>query len=116
MISTDYRALIGRSMTEDELQSAVEDTLDLFGWTWHHAGDSRRSTAGLPDIVAVRVKGDDARIIFAELKSAKGSLRPAQKPWVNLVGQVEAETGGRVQMCVWRPIDWLHGTIERVLR
>jgi hypothetical protein len=82
--------------TEDELQLYVEHLLGLHGWTWHHAGDSRRSTAGLPDIVAVRAP----RVLFAELKTAKGRPRAEQRVWLDELGNCPG-----VECYLWRPRD-----------
>ena len=87
---------LDRMVTERELQRYVEEALDLYGWVWHHAGDSRRSTPGLPDIVAVRRN----RMIFAELKTQLGRTSAVQKVWLQaLVGCPGVET------YVWRPSD-----------
>lgn len=89
------------SATEAELQKYVEDLLRAYGWTWHHAGDSRRSTAGLPDIVAVRARpGYPGRVLFAELKATKGRLRDQQYIWL-----AELENCPQVESYVWRPAD-----------
>jgi hypothetical protein len=90
------------SATEAQLQKYVEDLLRVYGWTWHHAGDSRRSTPGLPDIVAVRAP----RVIFAELKKAKGKLRPEQWDWMSELGNCPG-----VESYIWRPSD-LNGIAE----
>lgn len=65
---------------------------------------SRKSKAGLPDLILVR----RGRCIFAELKTEKGKLRPAQADWV---AELEAVEG--VEVYVWRPSMW--DTIAGVL-
>lgn len=87
---------LDRTVTESELQLFVNDLLRLHGWTWHHAGDSRRSSAGLPDIVAVR----PPRVLFAELKRELGRTSQVQDEWLgNLMACPGAET------YLWRPSD-----------
>ena len=103
-------------MTEAELQSAVIELAHLYGWTVAHfrpaqnaRGDWRTPVAadgkGFPDLVLVC----DYRLAFVELKSEKGRLRPEQKMWLEALG-------GRVDAMVWRPADWLDGTIETYLK
>jgi hypothetical protein len=116
MTAQQYRRMLAGEMPESELQQAVENLLQLHGWLYHHAGDSRRSSAGLPDIVAVRVRGDDARVLVAELKSKTGRLRPEQQEWVDLLQRVAARAGEAVEVHVWRPEHWQSGSIEEVLR
>jgi|HubBroStandDraft_5_1064220.scaffolds.fasta_scaffold2299985_1 hypothetical protein len=90
------RDIVVNSATEDQLLSYVTDMLGYKGWLWHHAGDSRRSSAGLPDIVAVR----GGRVIFAELKTAKGRFRAEQLRWFD---RLLACPG--VETYCWRPMD-----------
>jgi hypothetical protein len=71
----------------------------------YHTHDSRRSEPGFPDLVLVRHE----RLLFVELKSGKGKLTPAQAQWFGRLSQAGASVR------VWRPSDWLDGTIEREL-
>lgn len=66
-----------RSIPEEQVQRTVLDALRSLGYTWHHNADSRRSTAGLPDIVAVR----NGTIVMLEIKKEQGRLRPEQIEW-----------------------------------
>lgn len=91
-------------MTEAELQKSVEQLLTVCGWSWHHETDSRRSKAGFPDLCAFR-----DRVIFIELKSDKGRVRPAQREWLDGLKAAGAEVH------LWRPADWHDGTIRRTL-
>ena len=87
-------------MTEAELQAWVLETAQLHGWLCHHAYVSYtaprgrkgqlRTNPGFPDLVLA--KGD--RLIFAELKTQKGRIRPEQKVWLEELNGV-----------VWRPSD-----------
>jgi hypothetical protein len=106
-------------ITESELQRAVIDLAHLLGWRVAHfrpAQTAGRWTtpvsadgAGFPDLVMVR----GGQIVFAELKTAKGRLRPEQKEW--LTALLDA-IGVSVRVCIWRPDDWFAGRIERVLK
>lgn len=79
-------------------------------WLAYHTHDSRRSAQGFPDLVMVR--GD--RLIFAELKSERGKLSPAQVAWLDALGEVEVADPSGVTVYEWRPRDW--PAIEVVLR
>jgi hypothetical protein len=92
-------------VSESDFQQAVTDALTLFGWRWVHFRPARTvrgwktalsGSPGYPDISAVR--GD--RIIFVELKAAKGELRDEQRSWLSALGAAGAEVH------CWRPSDW----------
>lgn len=103
-------------MTEAELQRAVVDLARLHHWKVAHFAPAQvkgrwltpvaADGKGFPDLCMARA----GRVIFAELKSAKGSLRPEQHEWV-------AELRGPVtEVYVWTPADWTSGVVEAVLR
>lgn len=75
----------------------VIELAHLYRWKTYHTFDSRRSASGYPDLTLVR--GD--RIVYAELKSAKGRLTPEQKEWLDALGAVLG-----VESYCWRPDDW----------
>jgi len=84
-------------MTEKEFLQQVRDLAKLCGWLVYHTYDSRRSPEGFPDLVLVR--GD--KVIFAELKSERGRVRPEQRMWLDALEKVR-----KVEVCLWRPNDW----------
>jgi len=59
---------------------------------------------GFPDLCLVR----EQRIIFAELKSAKGKVSDEQFIWLENLGKTKAE------VYIWRPVD--REEIEEILR
>lgn len=84
---------IGGEMTEKELERAVRDLCRLTHWLRYHTYRSQRSPAGFPDETLVR----DSRLVFAELKSAKGVIKPPQVEWLDslvVAGQ---------EVYLWRP-------------
>lgn len=96
------------TMTERELQAAVIDLAKLGGWLYMHITDSRKSAAvGFPDLVLVHKT--TGRAIYAELKSAKGRLRPEQQEWIC------ALTRGAHEAYTWRPEHLQSGAIQAVL-
>lgn len=72
-----------------------------------HDTDSRLNVAGLPDILAVGPGGQ----IWAELKrqSRRAQARPEQKIWL------AALAAGGASVFLWRPEDWIKGTIQNEL-
>lgn len=95
------------AMSEADLLSNVREMAKAAGWMVYHTHDSRRSEVGFPDCVLVR----KSRILFVELKSEKGKPSPAQVEWLHALMLTR-----RVETFLWRPSDWLSGTIEGMLR
>ncbi len=94
------------ALTEKEFQARGLTLARLNGWKTYHTHDSRRSAPGFPDLVLVR----PPRLIFAELKSEKGRLRPEQRVWLEaLSGCIEAP-----ESYLWRPRDLQE--VQKVLR
>lgn len=93
-------------MTEETLQASVLELAKAFGIRAYHTHDSRRSPAGFPDLVLAGRRG----VIFAELKSAGGAMRPEQVAWKYQL----LASGQRWRL--WRPADWTTKVIEADLR
>jgi hypothetical protein len=93
-------------MTEDELLAAVLELAKWLRLLAYHTRDSRRSAPGFPDLVIAGPRG----VLFPELKSARGRLRPAQVTWKYML----LASGQAWRL--WTPADWADGTIERELR
>ena len=103
-------------MKESELQGAIIEMAQFFGWLVAHfrtsldvhgnyqtavAGDG----SGFPDLVLVR-----ERIIFAELKVGKNKLSAAQEAWRDAI----LTAGGN--WVEWRELNWTSGEIEGILK
>lgn len=71
-------------MTERQWMSQVLKMLRLAGWATYHTFDSRRSTAGFPDIIAIK----ERRMLAIELKADKGKATPEQIAWIRAFAQV----------------------------
>ena len=93
-------------MTETQLQAAIIELARLTGWLVYHTHDSRHSAKGFPDLCMVRC----GRVVFSELKSEKGKLTPEQEQWQIRLVQTDAE------YYVWRPVDWMAGRVDEVLK
>jgi len=92
-------------LPEKHFQAQVVELARLSGWLCYHTHDSRRSVAGFPDLVLVRVPV----VLFAELKSESGRVRAGQGQWLEALGDSES-----VEARLWRPSDWPE--IEEALR
>ncbi len=82
-------------MQEKEFQKSVVDLATFTGWLVYHNPDSRRSTAGFPDLVLLK-----DRLLFRELKTTTGRVSEAQKYWLTALTWVGQDAK------VWRPADW----------
>lgn len=99
-------------MTEKQLSQNIVDAARTLGWLVYRTFDSRRSVPGYPDLTMIHP--DTGRLIFAELKTAKGRLRPAQIEWLGALREVARDRG--LEVYCFRPMDWIDGTIEAILR
>lgn len=102
-------------VSERELQDWIVASARLLGWRvahfrpawtqrgWRTAGSY--DAQGWPDLVLVR-----ERVVFAEVKTDRGRLRPEQEGWLGSLRHAGAE------VYVWRPEDWTSGEVEDVLR
>ena len=109
----NHQQAIANTMSEQELENAIIDLADAYQLHYHHDRPARtkdswrtaiRGQKGFPDLVIV-----GTRTVYAELKSAKGRLSPEQQTWLTRLRNTGAE------VYVWRPADWLDGTIGEVL-
>lgn len=91
-------------MTEAELQKAVEEICDRMDLLWFHDNDSRRNKPGFPDLVIVGRK-----VLFVELKSDDGHIKPAQLEWCVKLQEADA------MYRLWRPRDFYSGRIQNEL-
>jgi hypothetical protein len=78
---------LARAMTEDELLTAITEAATYLGWRWVHYRRSdlaqMQGHSGFPDVVLARAN----RVLFLELKSRTGKLRPDQHAWAEAIGE-----------------------------
>jgi hypothetical protein len=96
--------------SEAAFQQQVLNLAGFYGWRGYHTHDSRRSQPGFPDLVLVR----GPELIFAELKAARGRVRPDQQEWIAALSAVAA-IAHHVDVYVWRPADFdeVHARLAR---
>lgn len=102
-------------MLERDLQDAIVEMANLLGWSVFHTRPARSEKgwrtavayqgAGFPDVVAVR-----DRVLFAEIKAGRNTLRPEQVEWKDRLILAGAE------WYLWNEKDWDAGLVEKVLR
>lgn len=91
--------------SERDFQRRVSDAAVQMGWMVYSVPDSRRATlAGYPDLTLIHAR--KKFILFAELKTQKGKLRPQQETVLEALQAVASVAGSRVAVAVWRPADW----------
>ena|SRR3990167_674060 len=105
MLFSAYKAntTLPHRYSESDFRRQVLALAQLCGWKCYFTWTSIRSPAGFPDFCLVR-----DRVLFAELKTAKGKVTPAQQEWLDALRAAGQE------VYVWRPEDLLE--IAEVLR
>lgn len=103
-------------MSEAELQSAIIGLAQLLGWRVAHFRAANTAQGwmtpvaadgkGFPDLCMVRGE----RLLFVELKTEKGRLTLEQDEWIAAL-----QDSRRCGVAVFRPSDWLNGTVSDVL-
>ena len=84
-------------ISEAQFQATVTEAFGVSGWWVFHHPDSRRTTPGYPDLTLIH---PDGRLVYAELKTATGKVRPEQR------AVIDALRRGGHQAFIWRPDDW----------
>lgn len=78
------------------------------GWRVYYVPDSRHvSDRGFPDLTMIHEA--KRRLVFAELKTEKGKVRPEQEIWLGVLKDVG------VEVHLWRPADMVTGAIPKTL-
>ena len=94
-------------MTEAQLLEAVRALARLRGYLTYHTHRSDRSEPGFPDLVLLHPTAK--HLVFAELKTAKGRVAPAQHVWIDSLRRAGSDA------YIWRPADLDGGLIARAL-
>lgn len=82
--------------TEAQFQASVLRLAWARGWLAYHTRLSIGSNAGFPDLVLVRGE----RVLWRELKSARGTLTDDQIEWLERLHAAGQDAK------LWRPGDW----------
>ena len=99
--TVDISDLPSAQMGEATFQVAVIQLAQMYGWSYYHTHDSRRSVKGFPDLLLAHPEHGQ---IFAELKTDTGRLTPAQIAWAELLQAAEGKPFG-ARYRLWRPRD-----------
>ena len=83
-------------LSESDFQKQVIRLFRDAGWQVWHNPDSRKTQGGVPDLLCLK----PGRLLFLELKTEKGRVRPAQKEVLELI-----QSAG-VEAYLIRPSDW----------
>lgn len=104
---TKAQWLMAHRMSEKALLAHVRGAARQLGWKTYHTHRSDRSEPGFPDLCMVRKE----QLIFVELKiqnESHGKLTDEQTEWAMALAEC-------VPVLLWRPEQWLDGTVEHVL-
>ena len=90
------------AVTEADFRRTIIDYARLRGWRYYCTWLSLHSPKGFPDFVLLRARtGAPPRLIFAEIKSERGRVRPEQADWLADLREVPS-----VEAYLWRPSDF----------
>lgn len=90
-------AELHKRLPEAEFQRQVIRAAERLGWYVWHDQDSRRNTAGMPDLFLVR----PPRVVLIELKREKGRVRPEQAALLEKLSRCPG-----VEAFLIRPSQW----------
>lgn len=87
-------------VTEEMVMSTVIAIAKALKYRVYHTFDSRRSTAGYPDLTLLRTGPNtgDTRLIVVECKSSRGRVSPEQREWLADFSKVPG-----VEVYLWGP-------------
>lgn len=104
--ATDWRLEQISKWPEKTFQQQVINLARQLGWKAYHPYDSRRSVPGYPDLTLCHAEHG---VIWAELKTEKGRVSPAQREWLDHL------TAAGQTAVIWRPRQWADRTIHEAL-
>lgn len=118
---------VNNAMSEADFQHWLIQAARALGWMVHHSRTTKTQRRDGSTVYHTPLSGDagffdlvlmhqDHGIIFAELKSQRGSMSVDQKAWFNTVhsAQLSRNPTRLVMVRLWRPSD--RDRIERILR
>jgi len=97
---------VSGTVSEKAFMDTILQAAEIYGWWTYHTHDSRRSTAGFPDLVLIK----PPRVIFLEVKSERGRLSREQADVLAMLQECgplscRFERDG-VSAAMVRPSDW----------
>jgi hypothetical protein len=122
---TEAQWAIAWRMSERQLQYNVLDAAKKTGAKWaYHTHDSRRSEAGMPDLIIIT---RDLRVLYWELKREGDARRMRtwnrmappytkdKRRWADQLRVIGLLRRSGAPARIIRPRDWLRGYVERLL-
>lgn len=106
MTNSELTSILAADLSEHDLQANVVAAAKMQGWWVMAVRDSRGTEPGWPDLTLIR----GGRLMYRELKSETGKLRPAQRRVYALLVAAGAD------VAVWQPRHWYSGAIDEDLR
>lgn len=97
MTAEAFREHVYATMPERAFREHVRKYAEAHHWLCYFTWRSDHSPAGYPDLTMCRL----SRVIWAELKSAKGRVTPEQLAWIDALSLT-----GKGEVYVWRPSHW----------
>lgn len=92
------------ALSEAAFQKRILDYCQLRGFKVFHDTDPRRNERGWPDLVI----GGPNGVLFRELKTNTGRIRPEQEVWITLLQDAGVDAR------IWRPRDWEHVVLPQL--
>ncbi len=94
------------AMSQQALTRVIIDYAQATGWLVEYDRTMKMKvfSSGFSDLVLVR-----ERILFVTLATATGVIRNEQHEWIRRLKKAGADTR------IWRPEQWLDGTIDKAL-
>jgi len=97
---------VSGTVSEKAFMDTILQAAELYGWWTYHTHDSRRSTAGFPDLVLIK----PPCVMFLEVKSERGRLSREQADVLAMLQECgplscRFESHG-VSAAMVRPSDW----------
>jgi hypothetical protein len=95
---------VSGTVSEKAFMDTILQAAEIYGWFAYHTYDSRRSTAGFPDLVLIK----PPHVLFLEVKRENGRLTVAQADVLALLWDCDDVKAAMVRPSDWEQIvEWL---------
>jgi hypothetical protein len=125
----ELNKILASKTPERELQGNVQQFAEVRRWRFYHTHRSQHSPEGFPDCIMIRRDQSGIALLVYELKRQNEKPTPAQQDWLddfealaNAINELSAFLSKAthfprvvIRVGCWRPMEWLDGTIEKIL-